>query len=398
MKVWITQDAEPLPLLDSGARLMRSAMLAAELADHGHEVIWFAGRFDHSKKTHRNYPSEQYHVRENYEVKLLNGRGYTRNISLNRVLHHRDVARHFREVSSKLGRPDLIFSSYPSPELCRAAYDYSAFHQVKFVIDVRDPWPETFLDYFPYGTRYLVNPLVGYYRRLMTPVFKNADMRIAVSAGMLKFAQNLGLPADHSMDRVFMLGYLRPNVVIAGSDIERKEQINCIFIGSSGSSYDIDLLDQVADILIDDREVSFTLVGDYSFAAKSNLRVTGWLSESEIQRELSIADIGLCFLKGGALTSGVCIPNKVFEYLSQGLAVFYNGRGELSDLLEKNGIGVGNLNEPNVVARTIRDMRASPDKLREMRKRSFDYFDREVSAREIYPQIRHQLEILGTMK
>lgn len=124
---------------------MRAYLLARELSQRGHSVHWFTGRFDHTHKQQRESASSDFRINPDIEVHLLNGPGYRRNLSFARILHHRAVAAHFRSRAKQLPLPDCIVASHPSPELCRAGADVAGEHAIPLVVDVRDPWPESFI-------------------------------------------------------------------------------------------------------------------------------------------------------------------------------------------------------------------------------------------------------------
>lgn len=59
-----------------------------------------------------------------------------------------------------------------------------------------------------------------------------------------------------------------------------------------------------------------------------------------VSRELSVADVGLCFVKPTAAKVASC-PTKLGEYLACGLPVVAtNGVGDVSDILQSNRVGV----------------------------------------------------------
>ena len=144
VSIWLTQDGEPLPL-DSGARLMRTGILAEVLHSRGVRVDWFASRFDHTQKRQRSVASASAQIHPGYDIHLLSGPGYSGNVSLRRILHQRKIAQAFLSVAGKQDVPDLLIASYPSPELCAAAASFAEQHNVPLIVDVRDPWPDILL-------------------------------------------------------------------------------------------------------------------------------------------------------------------------------------------------------------------------------------------------------------
>src|SRR4051794_31632102 len=120
MRVWIVTIGEPLPVSAARDRPLRSGMLAEELLARGHEVTLWASTFDHARKLHR-YPADiSLNPEERFQVRLLHGIAYRRNVSVRRVINHIQLARKFRRQALLEPQPDLILCSLPTIELCDA--------------------------------------------------------------------------------------------------------------------------------------------------------------------------------------------------------------------------------------------------------------------------------------
>ena len=58
-------------------------------------------------------------------LRLIHAQSYPRNVSLRRWLNHRAIARRFAVLAKSELQPDVIVSSLPTVELCRAAIRYA---------------------------------------------------------------------------------------------------------------------------------------------------------------------------------------------------------------------------------------------------------------------------------
>ena len=186
---------------------MRSALLCRAIQDAGSKVIWFTGRFDHSRKEQRIGVPAVVNVDPLLQLRLLDGAGYRRNLSIARVKHQIQVARHFREAIDSMAPPQLIVASYPSPELAEQGAIYAKRFSVPFVLDIRDPWPDIFEDYIYSPLKLAIRPLLVWYRRKLEFCAKNASAICGVSDTMIDWAISYAKRSRNTLDRVFYIGY-----------------------------------------------------------------------------------------------------------------------------------------------------------------------------------------------
>ncbi|MCB0318724.1 MAG: hypothetical protein KDD56_08195, partial [Bdellovibrionales bacterium] len=98
LKVWLTQDGEPLPIQDSN-RLFRTGLIAKELVEQNVEVDWFASRFSHSNKKNVDILNDIIEIKNNYRIHLLPGVEYKKNFSPFRIIHQQSIARNFSNIA-----------------------------------------------------------------------------------------------------------------------------------------------------------------------------------------------------------------------------------------------------------------------------------------------------------
>jgi glycosyltransferase involved in cell wall biosynthesis len=119
------------------------------------------------------------------------------------------------------------------------------------------------------------------------------------------------------------------------------------FLGTLGSTYDLDTVIEAARVLWHQsfREIQFVIsgVGDNAFRLKAlardlpNIVFSGWLSQSEIAHMMSVAKIGLAAYAVGAPQG---YPNKLFEYMYAGLPILSSLPGEAASLLDEENCGL----------------------------------------------------------
>src|SRR5439155_9149672 len=149
MRVWLITVGEPLPVDGTGDRPYRTGLLARFLIEAGHEVLWWSSTLDHIRKRLRAPESVSLDVEDKLRLVLLHGMPYRRNVSISRLINHIGIAREFERLAPAQPRPDIIVCSLPTLELSDAATRFGGEHGIPVVLDVRDLWPDIFVDVLP---------------------------------------------------------------------------------------------------------------------------------------------------------------------------------------------------------------------------------------------------------
>ena len=112
MHIWFIKTGEGVPIDGREVRLMRTGVLARLFAEQGHEVSWFTATFNHFQKKHRFHENHTISISQKYKIHFLHGRGYSKNVSIERIRDHREVAKNFLKISSTLSKPDVMYGKY----------------------------------------------------------------------------------------------------------------------------------------------------------------------------------------------------------------------------------------------------------------------------------------------
>ncbi|GAH39902.1 unnamed protein product, partial [marine sediment metagenome] len=91
---------------------------------------------------------KNFDVSERYTIRVLRGCRYQKNVSIARYIDHQIVAFKFRMQSKKYSKPDVIVASIPDYLLAYEAARYARKNSIPFLVDIRDLWPDIFLDRF----------------------------------------------------------------------------------------------------------------------------------------------------------------------------------------------------------------------------------------------------------
>lgn len=392
--------------IELGHRPMRTGMLAAELGRRGHHVTWWTSAFSHQ---HRRLLAERdtiAPVNDRLELRMLHGGTYAATVSLARHRHNARVSRRFAALAPSLPRPDVILASYPIIELADEAVRYARRSGVPVLVDVRDYWPDLFLERLPGGCRPFARLALGSTFQRARRTLASADSLLGISEGILRFALGHAGRGRRDADRVFPIGCRA-----APASGERQAAVRsprlpadsaaaiCTFIGTFGSSYDLETVLRAAALLLQTNGPSVRIVlaggGDKSAAISRaaarlpNVTLTGWLSGVEVEALLAQTNIGLMPL----VSRPDSMPNKFFEYLRAGVPIVSSLEGEVEQLIQERGLGVSYRSGDEAgLARALTELATAPESMVAMGRRSRGLFEERYAAEMIYPEYADHIE------
>lgn len=352
---------EPLPVKDGvNDRLYRTGYFAQFLAERGHDVTWWSSTFNHMLKKRLFDDDVRIAVRPGLELRLLKSLGYKTNISMARLRDHRQIAARFAAAATASPTPDIVVCAMPTIELSLAASRYGARVGVPVVMDVRDMWPDVFLDSVPAALRPIAKlALTSLYREARLACSGAAAIS-GVTEAFVSWGLRVGERARTRLDKAFPMGYkTEPPSEDEIADGERYwdtlgvtrasgEFVVCFF-GTLGRQFDLETVIDVARRF--DREgklFRFVLCGTgdkhelYRRMAEGvkSILFPGWVNAAQIYTLQRRSAVGLNPLVDTA-NFRANINNKAIEYMSAGLpAVSSPDRGVLADLIRDRQCGV----------------------------------------------------------
>jgi len=417
MRIWLITVGEPLPLGGSAARLWRTGLLAQELAARGHRVLWWTSRVDHFRKCFHDVSAPRVAVQAGFEIQLLEGRLYRRNVSLSRLVNHAQIARDFRRVSAREEpAPDVILCSLPTLELCDEAVAYGRARGVPVLLDVRDLWPDEMLARVPKLLRPFGRVVLAPLYRTARRALRGATGVVAISHSYLRWAEQLRGRAAGPEDLVAPIGYPTPPPGTgASSEIAQREVAERMrargvdparkivwFCGTFVGSIDLGTAIEAARLAEGDRELQFVFTGDgerrgeWTAQARGlgNVVFTGWCDKAELAWLSRQAWVGLAAYKPLALMS---LPNKLFEYMSGGLPIVSSLGAEAAELIARRELGrsfeAGN---PAELASVLRELAANPSAAALYAANARAVFASEFAAERLYARLAEHIEARGT--
>jgi glycosyltransferase involved in cell wall biosynthesis len=415
--VWVIQSGEFLPIKGRKVRRMRSLLMADALAARGATVTRWCSTFDHSSKS---YVADAGYVEQtdaSSEYRLLHGRSFTKNVSIRRMLHQRDIARDFVLRRHEAQKPDLIVAALPTIDLADAAMSMAKEWNVPGFIDFRDLWPEAFLD---------VSPLPRQISRLaLTPLYKQARRALSRATGIysitpafLDKALDLAGRDQCDTDRVFVLAYKRANISaseiheaekfwrMSGLKLDGTEVILCMFGNLSKTVQFAPVINGMRALSPSIRQhlkVVICGTGDQRSMLKesglSEFVLPGFVDGVKIAALMQHSAAGLLPYpdRGDLLLS---YPNKIGEYLSGGLPVLTSLGGAAKELIEQEGAGMYvDAQMPGAWQHALHVIVDDAPRLKQMKAAAVRLYDAKFNADRVYDATaEHLLSTIGQME
>ncbi|MFH1931664.1 MAG: glycosyltransferase family 4 protein [Pseudomonadota bacterium] len=412
MKIWLVTIGEPLPIISEDVRLLRAGMLSEELVSRGHKVIWWTSTFDHSKKQHLFPVDKKIDLSEFYCIYLLHSVGYKKNISVRRVIDHVGVACKFKYYSQKELVPDVIICSMPTLELSVASARYGNKHNVPVILDLRDMWPDIFVNRAPSSCRWLLRGLLAFMFYQIRTVCRKVTAITGITPGYVEWGlQYAGRNRTH-FDKDFPMGYseespTQEKIKDARSfwqeyDISSNNNdfVVCLF-SSMVRQFELEtVIDAARRLEKTGRRFRFVFCGRgdaleyFKKVAEGcdTVLFPGWINKPEIWTLMRIAQVGLAPYRS-TKDFVISIPNKAIEYMSAGLPVISSLKGTLQKLLLEHEAGVTyeNNNEDSLFS-LLCDLYDQPEKLQDMSKNAHALFKERFVAEKVYSNMCDYIE------
>lgn len=410
MRIWTIKLDEPLPIPQDGGRIMRCGIISQMLADRGHEVTWWSSGYSHQLKKRFYDEYTEVKLSENYTLKLLHAKTvYNKNISIKRLFYLKQLAREFKKLASQCERPDIIYCSYPSIDFAYAAVRLGKRWNIPTIVDIRDLWPDIFVQPFPR----LLHPLMRLCFCVETAhakyAIKNADKLIAVVPAFIKWAKKKGRILKDG-DEVLYHGYRaqrHTDEEIKEADFYWKslnvtdEQFVVCYIGTVNPSIRLEMLIEAAKKMRG-TNVKFVICGGGNHLTKlkkmasglDNVVFTGYIDDCKIQRLMHVAKIGTITTKP-KMDFVDAVPNKALEYMAGELIVLSTLEGHLRNILDKTQSGLF-ISDVDSIVRAITKFLDDDGLTAQMKHNARETYENNYQADKIYGSLCDEIEDLVT--
>lgn len=416
MRIWLITIGEPLQISDAKDRLHRTGMLVNLLASKGYEVVWWTSTFDHVRKIQRFNSDSTINKSNNFKIKLLHSIGYKKNISIFRFINHYIIGCKFYKYARKEHKPDIILSSLPTLKLSLSAVKYGEKMNIPVVLDMRDMWPEVFLDFIPSWAKRMARILFLPMYIMLSKACIGATHIIGITPGFVNWGVKCAHRNPTPLDKSFSLGYSEN--VPKKKDIrdaeqfwvkyglsKNKNEFNICFFGNLDHSFVsefINVINAARKIKAKNYQIRFIICGSgvnldfYKKKSKgcNNIIFPGWINEAQIWTLLRMSSVGLLPFQNSK-SFVISFPNKSIEYLSAGLPIVSSLKGVLGDLLNNYNCGITYENEnADDLASTLINLFNHPELIKEMSKNAYTLYKDKFVAEKVYDDMIDYLELV----
>jgi glycosyltransferase involved in cell wall biosynthesis len=400
MNIWLIMSGEPLEIF--GERPHRVGILSKMLVEKGYQVTWFTTTFDHQ---HKKYLfNETTKIKSPFGVNMVflhSNTPYYKNISFARLKNHKEVGEEFYRIAKNLDKPDIILSAFPTIDLAYNAVNYAKENNIPIVIDVRDLWPEIFLDVLPTGLKFFGKFLLKDYFNKAKYIFRNTDFITSMTEEFLEYGLKYAKRANKNNERSFPFGYPDVNlnkkkekIILKNLNINFDKFTICYF-GTIGKQFDFQPLIEVAK---KQNDIQFIICGNgnefESLKIKTknlkNFILPGWVTQDEIWTIMKHSKVAIApyiykenFLKN--------LTNKPIEYLAGGLPILSSIDGVLGNILKDNQCGFVYDNSDDLYKYIIK-LKDEHSLRKNMSNNAKKLFEERFSANKVYGEMIEYLE------
>jgi len=359
LEIWVFQTGEPLHIDGKNIRPMRAMNLCDSLIQKGHRVVLWSSTFYHQEKRHRCKENKIFNVSDDLEIRLINSRGYKKNIGLGRLVDHAQLAFNLKELlSAERELPDVAFIGYPPIESAAIMTRWLSRRGVPSLLDVKDQWPTIFIDALPGILKPVGTVAFWPYFYLAKSAMHNATGMSAMAGGFLDWALEFANRPQNKNDGVFPL--TTPSYQISDDELQLARrwwdeagvrQDDCsrfCFVGSLSPAFDFSPIRYAAQEAENSgNKMQFVICGEGDAAKRiksmmagmTNVIFPGWIDRPKIMvlAERSTASLAPYLNSSDFKMS---IPNKIIDAMSLGLPIISPLQGEVAGLISEHAIGV----------------------------------------------------------
>ncbi|TEB06614.1 putative glycosyl transferase [Pelotomaculum schinkii] len=298
-------------------------------------------------------------------------------------------------------RPEIIIGSSVHLFAAFAAYILARRHRCRFIFEVRDLWPQAFIEIFKISE---YNPAIWLLRRLEVFLYRKAEKIIVLLPRANEYIERFGIPKEkifYIPNGVYLSRYQEStfpfNPQLSNTLDSLAGKFIAIYAGSLGPVNGLDTLLDAAGLLQlrGDKQAHFLFVGNGAQKKRLQQRVVDEdlanvtfidpVPKDYVPMLLRRANIGIHGFQDLPVFKWGVSPNKVFDYMAAGLPVLLLCSYTRDNPVDISGGGmVLPPGEAETLAQVIIELAASPERCAVMGKKALKYVEQV-----------HSMEALG---
>jgi glycosyltransferase involved in cell wall biosynthesis len=302
----------------------------------------------------------------------------------------------------RAGPVDVVMGTTPPIFQAVSAWLVSRLRRKPFLLEIRDLWPE-----FAIEMGVLTNPILKRLSRWLERfLYRHADHLLVNSPAYRDYLKRKGVPetkisfVPNGVDVTMFDPSARGEAIRRRFDLDGT--LVAVYAGAHGPANDLDTILDAADLVRDQDQIRFLLVGDGKERGRlqaetarrglTNVIFTGALPKSQMPDVLAAADVCLATLKNIPMFT-TTYPNKVFDYMAAGRPTVLAIGGVIRAVVEEaEGGCFVPPGDARAMADAIRHLADHPQERRSMgasaRRFVEERFDRDDQAEEFRTILR----------
>jgi glycosyltransferase involved in cell wall biosynthesis len=293
----------------------------------------------------------------------------------------------------RAGPVDAVLVSIQPIFVAPLAWLVSRLRRAPFLVEVRDLWPDAAVEVGLIKSRLLIR--LG--RWLEMFIYRRADQLVVIGPEMKRVIASKGI--DPKKVHVLPQGFQPPAEPPADRESARerlglRDEFALMFTGSFGlANNDVPLITEAAVRLKDEPGLRIVMVGEGNQKQACvercrregvrNIEFLPMVAKSEVHSLLAAADACIMTLPAGEFWK-ICLQNKIFDYMGNGLPVVAAVAGDQADLLRKAEGGlVVDPGDADGLVEAIRKLKRDPDLRRKLGAGGREYVRRNLMRESI---------------
>lgn len=331
----------------AGSTGTRSYEFARRWVTAGHKVTLITGQYDIGGLETKGALYEKQNI-EGINVIIVGSRYSNKQSYLRRIMSFLSFCFLSIYTGLRTKNVDVVYATSTPLTVGIPAMFIKWFKHIPFVFEVRDQWPEIPIELGILTNKFLIRILLW----LEKSIYRSCSSIVALSPGQAEGVKNAltkekpitVIPNSCDTD------IFSPEIESPAVRQSWKNKFVLLHAGAMGKVNELDFIIDAAEILKDDSDIIFMLIGDgnqkpalESRAKKlglTNVEILPSVPRYELPEFYAAADVGLVII-GNYPTIEHNSANKFFDSLSAGKVVLLNYSGWQRKILEENQAGFG---------------------------------------------------------
>jgi len=292
------------------------------------------------------------------------------------------LGRKIIKIKKDINRPNIILGSSPHLLSVFSAYWLSKYYKTKFIMEVRDLWPQTFVDM---GKIKENSPIIKILRILEKFLYKKADKIIILPPLAKNYINSLKIDENKVVwisNGVDLSKFVLPNP-------NNNKKIQIIYSGAFGLANAVEMILKAAEIIQKQnyKNIKFLLFGNgpekenlikYTEEKRiNNLKILSSVSKKEIIKKLIGADILMVHFKKSKIHQYGVSFNKLFDYMAASKTIIFAVDAGNNPIEDANcGISIPPENPEKMAEAIIKLYNMSPEERQKMGENGRKYVEK----------------------